>query len=415
MKKEWIILGTVAYFFVAGIFIPFFGDFPYADIFIGGDSADYSTAARHILQHATYSMDGIHPFFEREPAYSFFLAVLYGVFGIENLLAIFIAQAFLLYIATFFFCSELSKFTQSRVAGITFLMILSSGSVLHTVFIVYREIFGLSMLLLSAGFFLQALRRSTIESWIVAGFFQSVLILTLFSVFFLPLFTAIGCLFFARSRRVGIMVFLLSAYVPVSLWAMRNYQQTGHFRVIGNQRTAVMWYVRGEQAERLHGLEPLRCLYAEYVSRSWEGLSSACSFNALMHERWPGGFDRSKDYSTVAAEGRRKIFAHPVSYAWFSIVDSIELHIPFVGGGFSSIFNLYAALSGALLYLGVLIGVWRVWRTLHLLWILPILYNILVYCLTDATPRYLVPFLLFYAVFAGFGYDWLLAKVRKRS
>jgi hypothetical protein len=139
-------------------------------------------------------------------------------------------------------------------------------------------------------------------------------------------------------------------------WALRNASYDGQLRIIDGRRTAIMWYVRGEQAEQVQGIEPLRCLWSEYVSRDWSGRSPACSFNALMHEKWPNGFDLTSDNTELLAQSRAKILAHPVSYLWFSICEILELHIPYLGGGISHAFNLFIVLSAFVLYLGFFLG-----------------------------------------------------------
>lgn len=413
MPKHWIIVGTLLYFVLVGIFIPFFSDPPIDSLF-QSDAYDYSQAAINLLHKGMYSVDGVTPFLEREPAMSVFLATIYAVFGIENVLAVIITQIVVFFIASYVFAVECGSRYTPRVAGLCFVLLLTSGSILHSVFLAYRELFGISLGLFAAAFFLRGLHKQSLLFWIFSGLLCGVLILTFFPFFFLP---ALISSFFVMSRRhrLGIVLFVLAVYSPVFLWALRNHAIDGHLRVIANQRTAVMWYVRGEQAERVRGLEPLRCLWSEYVSRDWTNRSDACSFNGLMHGRWPDGFDRSKDYSDIAVAGQQKIFDHLLSYLTFSLFDIIELHIPFVGGGFNSTFNMYTALTGFILYLGFLLGIPAVLRSKEWLWLLPIVYTTLVYALTDATPRYLVPCLFVYVIIAAIGYDRLLSRISRSS
>ena len=63
------------------------------------DAREYSLGAVHLLQDGMYSLDGITSTAEREPGYSFFLASVYGIFGIENRIAVYFMQGLLYLIA----------------------------------------------------------------------------------------------------------------------------------------------------------------------------------------------------------------------------------------------------------------------------------------------------------------------------
>lgn len=413
MPFRWLIVGTVLYVLAVAVFVPVFGGVPY-DFTFESDAKDYSRGAVNLLSQGFYSVDGENPFMEREPGMSLFLVPVFALFGVENVLALLIVQCLLFFICALFFGNEIREWYGARIAGLTFTLLLTSGSIIHSLFMGTREALSISLFLIATTLTLRALRRNRMIDWILIALPLSWLILTYFPILLLPL--GIGVLFFSQARyRSGIFIFLLVLSIPIIGWGMRNASYDGQFRIIGNQRTAVMWYVRGEQAERVHGLEPLRCLYAEYVSRDWTGRSDACSFNGLMHAKWPNGFDRTKDYSDVALAGQEKIRANILSYLNFSFFEILELHIPFVGGGFSTTFNVFVAATGLLLYIGFFLGLPLFFRSKKWIWLVPIAYNVLVYTLTDATPRYLVPFLLFYALIAAFGYDRLLAWREKRS
>ncbi len=68
-----------------------------------------------------------------------------------------------------------------------------------------------------------------------------------------------------------------------------------------------------------------------------------------------------------------------------------------------------------MLYAGFFVGLRAFFRPENLLWATIIVYNTLVFILTDATPRYLVPVLFCYAVFSAIGYDRLLKRFFRAS
>src|SRR3989344_3618735 len=82
-----------------------------ASVTFQSDAREYSLVAVHLLQDGMYSLDGITSTAEREPGYSFFLASVYGIFGIENRIAVYFMQGLLYLIASVFFAREFRKIT----------------------------------------------------------------------------------------------------------------------------------------------------------------------------------------------------------------------------------------------------------------------------------------------------------------
>lgn len=412
---SWVIGGAILFLFLLLVAMPFVVGVPDASVVFGSDAIGYSLGAQHLLSEGLYSFDGVKPFMDREPGMSFFLVPVYALFGVENIFGLVFMQSALLFLAAWFFCKELAHSHGERTAGITFILLLTSGSIFHALFSAYREGLALILLLVFSGLMLSLLRRSAPWKGALIGLAFGALILTYYSFVFFPVALLVYWRIQKRSWK-EILAFFVVCYGIVSLWALRNYSYDGGFRVVDSRRIAVMWHVRGEQSEQIGGLEPFGCLWAEYVSRDWTGRSSACSYNRLMHERWPDDAARAAtDYEAVAREGQRKILMNPISYLWFSLVDTLELHIPYLGGGISYRFNLFAAVTALLLYSGFFLGLPGLLNRKNLLFTLFIGYNTLFFALTDATPRYLVPVLFSYAVIAAMGYDWALARARARK
>lgn len=409
MKRAWIVSGLILFALLTVVIFPYVIGVPWEFVF-GSDAIGYSTGAKNLLLHGLYSYDGVSPYMDREPVMSAFLVPIYAVAGIENGVAVAAVQAVMLFLASWFFCECFARVTNSRAAGITFLLILTSGSVLHTVFSAYRECLIMSLLLVFAGLWL---RETTVRTSVLMGLVLGLVILTYYSFVFLPLFLLVTCVAQKRPMK-NVVVMMAVCVLTVSLWGLRNYSYDGQFRIIDNRRAAVMWYVRGEQAERIRGLEPLWCLWSEYVSRDWTGRSSACSYNGLMHLRWPAGdMSDAASYAATAAEGKAKILQFFPWYLSFSVFEVLELHVPYVGGGWSHSYNVYAAVTQLLLAIGFLLGLLRICdRRLLLLWTL-IAYNTGVFIFTDATPRYMLPVFFCYAAIAGIGYDLLLKRLTR--
>ncbi len=377
------------------------------------DASQYHQAAVHVAREGFFSIDGVQPYAYREPGYSVFLGMVYIVAGIGNRAAIFLAQAALLLAAALFFASQLRHIGVSSRARTLFLaLLLLQPSVFHVVFFVYRECFVLALMLLLAGALLQ-FHYSRSWSWAVAcGVALAIISLTYLSFLFLPVALIAACWAYRWQPRFALAIIVLP-YALVSLWGARNYAADGRFRLIDTDRTAVMWYVRGEQAQRVTGWEPARCLWAEYISRNWDGRSDACSFNSLMHAKWPQGKPLGTE-DAIAQAGKAKIRSHFANYAWFSAWEVVEFHLPYVNG-WGRLYNMLAAVGSLVLYAGCIL--WLPHALRRDMWLFPLIagYTVAVFVLTDATPRYLMPVIFCYALVASVGYTEAFTRLRRHS
>lgn len=375
------------------------------------DAATYHETAVHVATEGFYSVDGVTPYANREPMYSVFLGGIYRIFGIGNRTAIFAVQALLYLFSVVLFIRSLRPRMTDTVRGLCLFFLLTVPPVLHAIFFVYRESFLLSILLLFTASILNFQESQTWGKGALLGTLLGTLILTSISFLFLPLFLL--PLFFVHRLQWRYAILILGIpYVCVLLWGVRNFVSDGTFRVIDPLRPSMMWYARGEQAEQVRGLEPLRCLWSEYVSRDWSGRSSACSFNGLIHGKWPDAVLLGNERE-VAHAGQKKILENFFNYLWFSAVEVIELHLPYVNG-WGRIYNILALIDTAILYLGCLFALPIILRQkVFLLFVLIALYNIAVYALTDAIPRYQVPVIFCYALFAAVGYAAALRFIRR--
>ncbi len=378
---------------------------PVAEVF-SSDASEYSRAAIHLLQSGFYSLDGVHAFFAREPGYSLFLAVLYFLFGIENSFALFVVQGLLYYFACLFFVRSLPSSVSQRAATICFALLLTHISVFHTIFSAYRECFALILLLVFSATLLLFLCCPTFLKACISGVLLGYAILTYYSFLLFPFFLLLVLWIHRVRLRYALPLFFIP-FLVISPWLVRNSQYSSNERSEAMQRMTYVWYVRAEQAEKVRGLEPLRCLWSEYVSRDWSNRSHACSFNGVKNTKWPNGILHG-DEDQLAVESRHRILQSFPSYLWFSIIEILELHLPYLGGGWSFTYNLSASLASLLLYIGFLFGISSMRDKNCTLFVALIFYNTLVFILTDATPRYLLPIIFCYTFFSALGYERML-------
>ncbi len=398
MSRRTVLIGAFVYTFLCGLVFFLFVN---PELAFSGDADSYNRGSLHLLSSGFYSLDGVRPYLEREPLYSLFLAAVYFFAGIENAPAVFMMQAFLVFVCSVVFVSAIARRWGSRIAIICFFLLLTSPSVFHSVFIIYREALTLCLCLLLATCILSLLERPRWSVSLALGVCMGLLPLLYFPFVLMPI-GLLGYLLFERIniRMVGVTA-LLFLLIP-SVWGIRNAMMDGRFRIIDSGRSDIMWYTRGEQAAHLRGImEPLRCLEAEYLTRDWSNRSPYCSTAGLFHQRWPQGLDVPD--LTAGAEGRANIRANVGWYLWYSPFEVIELHLPFVGAGWPFLFNVLAVLGSALLYVAFLLGLPHVFSRQYLLFWLMIGYQTVALSLTEAHPRYFTPLMFCYAVIAAVG------------
>ncbi len=377
------------------------------------DAGDYSTAAIHFMQDGHYSLDGVTPYMHREPGYSVWLAGIYRVFGVQSWVAVVFFQWVLHMVASLLFCRSVRREVGDTAAFICLGFLTLLPSIWHIIFSVLRESLTLSLGLLFMTVLLELRRTKRWPLAVVLGALMGCLLLVYAPFMLLP-FGLVALFVYDRIPLVHIGLFLVSMVVVLAPWFMRNMQLTGELCFAGCNRSAMQWAVRGEQAEQIRGMEPFWCLWAEYISRDWEGRSAACSFNGVKNGLWPDGFTGSEADGAMGEVGKQKIFAHPLAYAWFSVFEILEYHLPFVNG-WGTWYNILAALGIVCVYAGFLFFWWVPWRRVYLYFGLCMAYSLGIFILTDATPRYHMPVIFCYILLAASGYAALLSRIWRPS
>jgi hypothetical protein len=377
------------------------------EIAFSGDSHEYHLGAVNLVQNGMYSVDGETPTIEREPGQSFFLAAAYLIFGIGNTDAIFIIQGILYFVSVLIFAFSLKRITSVNTSRITALILLAFPPAYHAVFSLYRESITLSMFLLFTALFLSFQKSQTWAKAIGLGCLLGVIILTYLPFLYVSIFLIPALLLLKIPKRYASAVVLMP-FIFVMFWSARNYYHEGKFQPVGSFRTTAMWYARAEQAEHVQGLDPIKCLTAEYITRDWSGLPDACSTNSLINTRWPGRIETGME-DQIAWESQMKIIQYLPHYLWFSVIEIVELHIPFVNG-WGRGYNIASAFGTLILYIGIVLSLGSIWKKKYAIFGVLVLYTNLVFMLTDTTPRYLLPVIFCYAVLSAIGYSKLLKR-----
>lgn len=376
------------------------------DIYVG-DAGEYHLGAVNLVQHGMYSVDGVTPHVEREMGMSFFLAATYFFFGINNPLATLFVQGILYLCSVCFFVTALKNHTSQRIANMTLLFLILVPSIFHAELTLYREGLTLSLFLFFVTTFLYFMRGPSWRTAVLAGLFLGFILFTYIPFLFLPLFLVVLFWFLSLPKKYLLAV-LGIPLVILFLWGTRNYLHDGRFRLTDSRREFTMWYARAEQAQHVRGLEPYRCLWAEYISRDWSNRSPACSTTGLLHVMWPHGLRGDED--KIAYDSKQKLVRYFPNYLWYSISEVLELHLPFVNG-WGRNYNILEALCTVIVLVGCVLALRSPWQRHYALFLLLILYSTAVFSLTDATPRYHMPTIFCYLFFAAVGYDNFMRRL----
>jgi Dolichyl-phosphate-mannose-protein mannosyltransferase len=407
MKKWYIIFGIVSVIlFVYAVYFqaPHLHGNPLYD-----DATQYSQLAQNIIEYHQFSLVPNEPYFGREPGYSFFLAIIYTLFGQKNLWAVVIIQAALYVLSSVIFTKELKHWLKQNIAECTFfaLLILPIVWLLHVTII--RESLALSLAILSCSALLRMIRSKTWKNSVLLGVSLGLLTYVYGPFFLFPIWILPLLFWYKVPSKYSISMLCFVAII-LSPWVLRNLDLRGQPCIAGCNRADLQWAVRGEQASTLRGVEPALCLYAEYISRDYTNRSQNCNFNTVMHRLFPDGFFGSEADAALGKIGKEKIRDNFFWYIWHTLFEVVELHLPFVGGwGFFA--NSIIALSTTILYAGTILAM-RSYNAIYPIFFSFILYTTGIFSLSDAIPRYSMPILFCYCTLACIGYYRILHHER---
>lgn len=410
VRSPSVVFGTLAFLIVFGAFFLPIQLRKSADLVFSNDADDYNRAALSLSHSGFYSRDGATPLVEREPGYSVFLAFVYLLFGEGNRIAIYSVTALLYLLAVFLFTRQIARRTSPAQSTLTFLMLLFFPSVFLALSLIYRELFTLSLLLLFSALFLSYQADRQMLKVVLMGILLGAAVLTYIPFLFLP-FVLAALLFFLRAPRRHVVFLLVIPLLFTTLWGLRNWSFTGEFELTAGQRVDGITYMRAQKAAHLAPHEYFTCFYEEYVLRDFH--NPYCLTNPLLHELGANIQSSVTTLERARAEARSLLLQHPFGFLWGSFAEVLEFHFPFFDG--NTLYNIAALLAYIFLYLGVLFGIRAVRDPQYaLFWVLP-LYAMLVFALTDATPRYHMPTLFCYIVFSARGYIHLVERLGMRA
>lgn len=411
---------TAAFFFLVMIApaIYFFIGMPPPNI--AKDAGQYNAFAVSLVEGRGYTLDGTTFSNFREPGYPLFIALIYGVFGTNNTLAVLIAQMILLGLLGFIVSRifiALGEEWLGYIAGLSVALLPSYG---HYAYSFWSELVFTFLLGLIFSITFKIVKGAGRAGWrwyALLGLFMGYATLVRLQLLFFLAFLTMCSLFFAQFRSkeslkktgLALAVFL----VTISSWIFYVYEHTGAFSITTKERAQTALYLRATRADLSYG--GITQYAISWVKRSVTGgvndeWIKKYDYKGL-YKVYFGSIASTTESAAVTYEwSKRTILENPGHYLYGNVIEAMKLL--YVEHDYSDYFNRYLRAGMYLvIYSMFLFGLVQLLRVqqgrdckiLSFLALLFIVYNILVITPFDAIPRYNVPYLFLFMIvgFAG--------------
>ncbi|MBF0216699.1 MAG: glycosyltransferase family 39 protein [Candidatus Omnitrophica bacterium] len=373
----------------------------------GADFAVYQRLGHNIAAGRGYSQEISAPFIPdgmREPLYPMFLAVVYRLFGFNDV-AVYLIQALLYSLSAFILYRaslEIADERTSILAGFIFALCPFTA---YYCGMIYAEILATFLLVTVTYLLTRYVRTGGVLALVIAGLLTGCLILTKRMYVFYP-FAVAGALFLRRRpnirrKALEIIVIIFTMAAVMAPWAMRNYATFGRFiPLVNGYGPGVFFYISTVQFKgNLTGVgyenNPL-------VLEQFEQMFQEGGFSPAEKESFPFVPGSSAICFKYAI---KNIQDDPADYVAGLIkkIPRLFVHVYSPGHEQGPVY-ITSAIALAIYAIG-LYGIWVArasWRKMAF-FLLPIVYLSLTALLTVMTSRYTVParpHLMFFAAAA---------------
>lgn len=434
-KPYFIFLIFIIPIIIGSLFFIYYFDKP-----LGGDALEYDLLGWNLAQGNGYSLSANAPYeptMSREPFYPFFLACLYTLFG-HRIFVVYIVQILLFSITCIFSFLIAKEIFGEKIAKYSVLLTALCPTLVNYAMLLYSENVFIFLFILTIYFFIRAYVNNRDTKWFIfSGFLLGLTtlckgIMSFFFVFFIILIylnvkSFIG---FLKGYALKIILFLLIFLITVSPWIIRNYNLFG----ILNLNPQGSWVLLGRTYRSNYPIEKLKASAVYYFS---EYLGSKLYPNVFspakdaMLEQGHLLIQREKQLQEQGLTLReiRDIFRkeaaylikkHPFRFIFTTPLELMRLmsfmYIPILYG--DCLIDKFKNIKNGALILSLIRGSYRIiaypliflvifsiylyraqWRK-NLIVLAPVLYINLLYSLLSGYPRYSVPLIPFYLMFA---------------
>lgn len=291
-----------------------------------GDAEDYNAYAVNIASGGGYSLDGTTFSPYREPGYPLFVSSIYRVFGIQNFLAVKLAQVFLVAAAAYFLLLSFRLFNIGRpgiVAGALFALLpqysyyanLLLSETLFTFFLMASLYLSVKILRNGSGW----------QSYALLGGVLGVTALTRSHMLFFPGALALLLIFFHKPAK-QILLFLSVFALLIGLWAGYVYRHTGNFMITAG-RAELHLYARAVRSQ-LSYADSLRYL-SSWIFRSKEGGTTYRMLELYepkpLAKQFAQELSKGKTVADIRRESTAILIKNPGHYLFGNVIEWVKL------------------------------------------------------------------------------------------
>lgn len=424
--------------FPLAVVIPFFFILSAYNHNLSGDEKEYEMLGWNIAAGHGYSLSSTAPYeltALREPGYPLFIALIYRIFGRRHIF-VYLAQIILFYLTcvlTFRVCKEVFD---AQVARYSAVLTAICPTLANYAVIFYSESF-FTFLLLATIYVAILIRNTGHARWFMLfGIISGLAVLTKTAmIFFLPLTIVLYVLYIKKQRDIKIYlrniimsIFLFTAIL--SPWVMRNYRLFGIKNL--SYRGEMVLLMRALKVD--YSAEKIKAAYVYYISeylgnKFFSGvienprdfmLEDDHMVYAIEDKLLQQGYNHAEISSRMKSLANSKIKAHPFRYIFQTPLEFLKMaafmHIPLLFDAqvidkFSNMDNGLVLLSlirglykfsGYLILLFVASGIYikrREWMQ-HFIILAAVFYINVIYSLLNGYPRYSVPLIPVYFMYA---------------
>jgi hypothetical protein len=232
-QKYWVVLLSLTIFFVLRIVVVTIWGYPTVNI---ADATSYHGYATAILQKGDWLTNPDFYGAFRAPLYPLFVAAVYKIFGLANLLAVYVLQAFISTLTCLYIYKLSRNIFDERVAVLSLIWAGFYIYYLEYIRILMAETFVFFMLIFFFYYLYQHLsneRRISKSFWLSLISYSLLIHMDPRYLFYLP-FLLVLFVIYGSFKRVmsNYVVFLVLTIVLLVPWTIRNYLAYGGFVLI---------------------------------------------------------------------------------------------------------------------------------------------------------------------------------------
>jgi len=296
------------------------------EIPLTGDPVSYNSYAINLALGNGYHLYDAGFSIYREPAYSFFISIVYRIFGVENFIAVKIVQMLLVVGISFFIYLSFEHLNYKNTGLVAAILTSAIPYFGYYANMLMSELFFAFFIAISFYLLLRILNGdSKLLLYILLGLAFGIATLTKSVLLFSPVFVAL-IIFYFRKDLHGALCFLAVFILCIGAWIGYVHKNTGSF-AITDGRLDIHIYTRAKRST-LSYKDQVYYLYS-WISRS--ALGGKENDILLKYEEKPlikeyaQRLNNGESKNNIEKEGIKTIINNPGHYLFGNTIELIKL------------------------------------------------------------------------------------------